>query len=207
MTQLSSTSDGSPAQDRSGTSTSIWSWARVNTRVQAGLRLTAALLYDGLARHIHTLAPGGYALRAALAKTLCTAVGRSARIAPGVHLSRHLVIHDGAGLGAGSWFTGGAAIELGRRLRMGPQCLFITGDHPVPPDFQTFDQVPGVSRPITVGDDVFIGARSIILPGVSIGSGAAIGAGSVVTKDVPEGAVAAGNPARVLRTRRFTDCA
>jgi hypothetical protein len=54
--------------------------------------------------------------------------------------------------------------------------------------------------PITVGDDVFIGYGSIILPGVQIGSRAVVGAGSVVTRDVPDGAVVGGNPARPLTT-------
>ena len=56
------------------------------------------------------------------------------------------------------------------------------------------------SRPIIVGDNVWIGTRAIILPGVTIGDGAVIGAGAVVTKDVPARSVAAGNPARILRT-------
>ena len=55
------------------------------------------------------------------------------------------------------------------------------------------------TRPITIGDDVFIGAQSIILKGVTIGDRAVIGAGSVVTKDVPADAIAAGNPAVVIR--------
>lgn len=52
-----------------------------------------------------------------------------------------------------------------------------------------------------MGDDVFIGARATILPGVHIGDGAAIGAGAVVTKSVPDGGVAVGNPAKVIRVR------
>ncbi|MGC4853469.1 DapH/DapD/GlmU-related protein [Micromonospora sp. DT4] len=56
------------------------------------------------------------------------------------------------------------------------------------------------TAPITIGDDVYIGIRSIIMPGVRIGSRCVIGAGSVVTRDVPDGSVAAGVPARVLRT-------
>ncbi|MCB9159898.1 MAG: CatB-related O-acetyltransferase [Caldilineaceae bacterium] len=55
--------------------------------------------------------------------------------------------------------------------------------------------------PVRIEDDVWIGARAIILPGVTIGQGAIIGAGAVVTKDVPAYAVCAGNPARVLRLR------
>ena len=53
--------------------------------------------------------------------------------------------------------------------------------------------------PITIGDDVFIGVNSIILPGVTIGSRVVVGAGSVVTRDIPDGVVVAGNPARVIR--------
>ena len=52
---------------------------------------------------------------------------------------------------------------------------------------------------VSIGDDVWIGGGSIILPGVSIGSGTVIGAGSVVTKDIPGGVIAAGNPCRVIR--------
>jgi len=54
-------------------------------------------------------------------------------------------------------------------------------------------------RPITVGDDVWIGMRSIILAGVSIGSGAVVGAGALVCEDVPPMTIVAGNPARVVR--------
>lgn len=57
--------------------------------------------------------------------------------------------------------------------------------------------------PVRIGSDVFIGVNTIILPGISIGSNVVIGAGSVVTKDVPDGTVVAGNPAKVVMT--FTD--
>jgi acetyltransferase-like isoleucine patch superfamily enzyme len=54
------------------------------------------------------------------------------------------------------------------------------------------------SRPVSIGDDVFVGARAVILKGVHIGNGAVIGAGAVVTRDVPAYAVVAGNPARIV---------
>lgn len=57
----------------------------------------------------------------------------------------------------------------------------------------------GTSAPITIEDNVWIGANATICGGVTIGSGSVIGAGSVVTKDIPAGVVAAGNPCRVLR--------
>ncbi|MDF2538632.1 MAG: hypothetical protein K0S76_1653 [Herbinix sp.] len=56
-----------------------------------------------------------------------------------------------------------------------------------------------ITKPIHVGDNVYIGVRSIILPGVTIGSNVIIGAGSVVTKDIPDNSVAAGVPARVIK--------
>lgn len=57
----------------------------------------------------------------------------------------------------------------------------------------------GTSAPITIGDNVWIGANATICAGVTIGDGSVIGAGSVVTKDIPAGVVAVGNPCRVLR--------
>jgi acetyltransferase-like isoleucine patch superfamily enzyme len=56
-------------------------------------------------------------------------------------------------------------------------------------------------RGIKIGDDVWLGASSVVLPGITIGNGAVIGAGAVVTKDVPENAIMVGNPARLLRYR------
>lgn len=61
------------------------------------------------------------------------------------------------------------------------------------------------SRPVTLGADVWVGHGAIILPGVTVGTGAAIGAGAVVTKDVPDFAIVVGNPARVLRFRFAPD--
>lgn len=59
--------------------------------------------------------------------------------------------------------------------------------------------------PVHVGDDVWIGASTFILPGITISDHAIVGAGSVVTKDVPVGAIVAGNPARVVKYREIAD--
>lgn len=170
-------------------------WLTVRRRI-------AAVLYDGIARQLHVLFPGGRRLRAQLARSICESVGSGVNIAPGVRLSRHLTLGSHAGIGARSSFLGAGRIHLGERLKMGPECLFITNDHPVPrDDVSTFSDLAGTSKPIVVGNDVFIGARVIVLPGVCIGDGAAVGAGSLVTKDIPSGCTAAGNPARIVRSR------
>lgn len=64
----------------------------------------------------------------------------------------------------------------------------------------THDLTRGVRRHTIIGKNCFVGARSILMPGVTVGDGSIVGAGSVVTTDVPPGAIAAGNPARVIKT-------
>ncbi len=146
--------------------------------------------------------PGARLLRARAAALVCQAVDPSANIHPGARLCRDLSIGPRSGVGQGSVFIGGASISIGRGVRMGPQCLFVTGDHNIPPPQQSFDTSGSRNRPIRIEDEVFIGARVTVLGGVTVGQGAVIGACAVVVRDVPPGAVVAGNPARVLRQRR-----
>jgi maltose O-acetyltransferase len=90
-----------------------------------------------------------------------------------------------------------AAIDIGDDLQMGPAVQLYTGTHPLERELR----VAGweTSAPIRIGDAVWFGGGAIVLPGVTIGDGCVIGAGSVVTRDVPAGSVAAGNPARIIR--------
>ncbi len=95
----------------------------------------------------------------------------------------------------------GAKVTFGDNVFIGPDCGFYTAGHPL--DRERRNQGYEYAYPITVGDNVWIGAGVHVMPGVTIGSGSVIGAGSVVTKDVPPGVVAAGNPCKVIR--RITD--
>ena len=92
-------------------------------------------------------------------------------------------------------------VVIGPHVTMGPDCLFITGDHPIPPDHLHFRDMRSTHAAIVVEEDVFLGARVTILPGVTLGRGSAVGAGAVVSKDVAPGAVVVGNPAREIRRR------
>lgn len=107
------------------------------------------------------------------------------------------VIGDHTFINHNAYLMDGATITIGSWCFIGPSCGMYTASHPL----LAAERNRGLEKadPITIGDNVWIGGDVTILPGVTIGDGAVIGAGSVVTKDVPAGVVAAGNPCRVLR--------
>lgn len=90
-----------------------------------------------------------------------------------------------------------AEVRIGSRTLIGPNVSIYTACHPI--DVEQRDAAIQWARPVTIGESVWIGGNSVILPGVTIHDGAVVGAGSVVTRDVPPGTVVAGNPARIIR--------
>ena len=90
-----------------------------------------------------------------------------------------------------------AKVSIGNNVLIAPNVSIYTAGHPLHPEVRNTGYEYGI--PVTIGDNVWIGGNSIILPGVTIGSNSVVAAGSVVTKDVPEWTVVAGNPARVIR--------
>ena len=91
-------------------------------------------------------------------------------------------------------------IQIGDRVSVGANCIIVDTDfHPIPLDERRANPNVGTAAPVVIEDDVLIGMNSLILKGVRLGKGCVIGAGSVVTRDVPPGAVVAGNPARLVR--------
>ena len=94
-----------------------------------------------------------------------------------------------------------SSISIGRRCLIAANCQIFDGSgHDLSfDDISNRINTKGNTKPIVIEDDVWIGANSIILPGVRVGRGSIIGAGSVVTKEIPSMVHAAGNPARVIR--------
>ena len=87
-------------------------------------------------------------------------------------------------------------VTIGDHSQFGPAVQIYTATHPMNAELRRKQEF---AKPIQIGSDVWVGGGAIILPGVRIGSRAVIGAGSVVTRDVPDGVFAAGNPCRVIR--------
>lgn len=88
-------------------------------------------------------------------------------------------------------------VYIGDRVMIGPNVTICTTGHPVYPLYR--EMVAHYSLPIHIGNNVWIGANSVVLPGVTIGDNTVIGAGSIVTRDIPANVVAVGNPCRVMR--------
>jgi maltose O-acetyltransferase len=168
------------------------------------LRLTCLVGYYGLARHLPSsdLFPIFGALRGALCRPLFRSAGRGIHVKQGAYFGRgsEIEIGDHSDLGLRCLVYNN--VSLGRDVLMGPDVMILGANH----NIERLDipmRLQGQRRErCIIGDDVWIGARAIILPGVRIGTGSIVGAGAVVTADVPAYAIVGGNPARVLRSRQ-----
>ena len=117
------------------------------------------------------------------------------------HPDARIVIGDNVGMSSTRiWVS--RSLSVGDHVKIGGMVLIMDTDvHPMDAHARRTTSEGTVSAPIVIEDDVWIGAHSIILKGVTIGARTVIGAGSVVTKSIPADCVAAGNPCRVIRSR------
>ena len=170
------------------------------------LHTVCYVLYYFFARHLPSSAVPyrlfARPLRGLLCRGMFKSCGRHVNIEHGAFFAsgRELELGDNSGLGLNCRVTG--PVTIGRDVMMGPNVTIVTQNHEtadtsIPMRLQTAPK-----HPVRVGDDVWIGANVIILPGVTVGSGAILAAGAVVTKDVPDWAVVGGNPARILKMRK-----
>jgi acetyltransferase-like isoleucine patch superfamily enzyme len=111
-----------------------------------------------------------------------------------------LVIGSGTYVNRYTMFDAHRRLEVGARCMIGPHCYVTDAGHGTEAGTPVKDQ-PMAAVPVVLEDEVWLGARVVVLAGVRIGRGAVVGAGSVVTGDIPANGVAAGVPARLLRSR------
>lgn len=88
-------------------------------------------------------------------------------------------------------------VKIGNNVLLGPNVHIYTATHPL--DVKTRNSWLEFAKPVTIGNDVWIGGGAIINPGVTIGNGVIVGSGSIVTKDIPDDVMVAGNPARIIK--------
>ena len=127
-------------------------------------------------------------------------IGQDCYIEPPLHANwggHHVHFGDGVYANFGLTLVDDTHIYVGNHVMFGPNVTIITAAHPVQPDFRLRHVQYNVS--VTIGNNCWLGAGAIILPGVTIGDNSVIGAGAVVTHDIPANVVAVGNPCRVLR--------
>lgn len=117
------------------------------------------------------------------------------------YYKNELTVGRGAWIGQAAFLHAAGGITIGADVGLGPHVCILTSVHGEVPRELPIMRGAIECAPVVLGDGCDVGIGAIVLPGVTVGKGAQIGAGAVVTKDVPEYAVVAGNPARFIRMR------
>lgn len=144
--------------------------------------------------------PSEVSKRETLLKEMFAELGENCYIEPPLHSNfggKH--VHFGKNVYANFNLTlvDDTHIHVGDYTMFGPNVTVATAGHPILPELR--EKGCQYNAPVRIGRNCWIGANAVIVPGVTIGDNTVIGAGSVVTKDIPSGVVAVGNPCRVLR--------
>lgn len=142
-------------------------------------------------------------LRAALCRYIFKKCGKNVNIERGALFGNNIEIGDNSGIGIDALLDSTGGIIIGNNVMMGPDVMIFTQNHAYEDINRPMIEQGSICSPVIIEDDVWIGARVIILPGTRIGKSAIIGAGAVVASDVPPFSVVGGNPARILKTRRI----
>lgn len=173
----------------------------------SGVRKKAGqLLYRAIGVHLPSSADrhfgrGARAFRSFCAGLIFDECGYCVNIEKGALFPSCMSIGDRSSIGINSRING--AVRIGNDVMMGPEVMIYTRNHRSDrTDVPMIRQGVTEEKEVVIEDDVWIGARAIILPGVLVGKGSIVAAGAVVAKDVPRYSIVGGVPARVIRSRR-----
>jgi maltose O-acetyltransferase len=171
------------------------------------LRYLCLFIYYGFGRHLPASNKRIGKIFRPFRCVICTPIfgsaGKNINVEQGAFfgMGEKVALGDNSNIGQNAQLLG--PVSIGANVMMGPEVLIFTNNHCFErTDVPMIDQGLSEVLPVKIEDDVWIGARVIILPGVTIGSGSIIGAGSIVTKSVPPFSIAAGNPAKVIKIRK-----
>lgn len=177
-------------------------------------RMEAGLIYDPLDTEImaeqaqrlelmyefNASRPGESEKREELLKKMLGKMGEGCCIEPPFRANwagKHLYLGDNVYVNFNLTIVDDADIFIGDRVMIGPNVTIATANHPILPELRA--RSLQYNRSVRIGNNVWLGAGAVIVPGITIGDNTVIGAGSVVTKDIPANVVAVGNPCRVQR--------
>jgi maltose O-acetyltransferase len=137
--------------------------------------------------------------RAAILRELLGSVGEGVAIRPPLFMDYGYQTTIGAGtfVNSGAVILDVGRVTIGADVQIGPNVQLLTPTHPLEPELRRTGAE--AAEPITIGDNVWLGGGVIVCPGVAIGADTVVGAGAIVTRDLPRGVLAVGNPARVIR--------
>jgi maltose O-acetyltransferase len=144
--------------------------------------------------------PAAVAERARMLQELLGRFGARSEVEPPFYCDygSNIVLGDNVFINFGGVFLDPGPIAVGDQVMIGPNVQLLTADHPREAAARVAG--PELARAIKVGSRVWLGGGVIVCPGVTVGEDTVVGAGSVVTRDMPSGVVAAGNPCRVIRS-------
>lgn len=138
-------------------------------------------------------------IRKISAKMFFDKCGKNVDLGRKVKLSTKIQIGNNSGIGDNNYFIG--KVIIGNDVMIGPQVMFIASNHNYKDKTIPMNKQGTNSKGIFIDDNVWIGARAIILDGVHIKSGTIVGAGAIVTKDTEENSIVGGNPAKIIKYR------
>lgn len=142
----------------------------------------------------------GYYFRGFLASRFISSCGKNINIERGAKFNKTIKLGNNSGIGKNCGI--GPQTIIGDNVMIAPEVIIYTKNHKIDrTDIPMCEQGFDVIKPVIIEDDVWLGRRVIILPGVTIGKGTVIGTGAVVSKDIAPYSIAVGNPAKVVRSR------
>lgn len=169
-------------------------------------RLLCLVAYYGFARYLPAstspMTRWARKIRRSICRHIFDKCGENVNVERGAHFANGGGICIGSGSGLGVNCSVHGPLKIGNNVMMGPDVTILTHTHNIERTDIPMGRQGSTVKEVSVGNDVWIGMRSIIMPGVRIGNGVVIGAGAVVTKDVPDFAIVGGVPARIIRYRK-----